>query len=130
MKSCLRIIIISLTLAHSHFHATFLVVLVGYLSDRSTVTRRRCGGFPHLTYPSVLYVQKTVRIASGLSFFRQDIFILGAIADAGWKQSSLKCLSHKKLCLDGPFHSNDREFSLLSTSTAPYGGHRSGFFKS
>ena len=42
---------------------------------------------------------KIVGIASGLSFFRQDIPIVGAIADAGWKQSSLKCLSHKKLCL-------------------------------
>ena len=46
---------------------------------------------------------KIVRIASGLSFFCQDIPIVGAIADAGWKQSSLKCLLHKKLCLHGPF---------------------------
>ena len=46
---------------------------------------------------------KIVGIASGLSFFRQDIPIVGAIADAGWKQSSLKCLSYKKLCFDGPF---------------------------
>ena len=43
---------------------------------------------------------KIVGIASRLSFFRQDIPIVGAIADAGWKQSSLKCLSHKKLCFD------------------------------
>ena len=46
---------------------------------------------------------KIVGIASGLSFFRQDIPIVGAIADTSWKQSSLKCLLHKKLCLDGPF---------------------------
>ena len=47
---------------------------------------------------------KIVGIASGLSFFRQDIPIVGAIADAGWKQSSLKCLSHKKLCLDHSYY--------------------------
>ena len=46
---------------------------------------------------------KIVEISPGLSFFRQDIPIVGAIVDAGWKQSSLKCLSHKKLCLDRPF---------------------------
>ena len=43
---------------------------------------------------------KIMGIASGLSFSRQAIPVVGAIADAGWKQSSLKCLSHKKLCLD------------------------------
>ena len=43
---------------------------------------------------------KIVGIASGLSFSLEAIPIVGAIADAGWKQSSLKCLSHKKLCLD------------------------------
>ena len=47
---------------------------------------------------------KIVGIASGLSFFRQDIPIVGAIADAGWKQSSLKCLLHKKLCLDHRYY--------------------------
>ena len=47
---------------------------------------------------------KIVGIASGLSFFRQDIPIVGAIAYAGWKQSSLKCLSHKKLCLDHRYY--------------------------
>ena len=54
---------------------------------------------------------KIVEIASGLSFFRQDIPIVGAIAgaiaDAGWKQSSLKCLSHKKLCLDHRYYTID-----------------------
>ena len=38
---------------------------------------------------------KIVGIASRLSFFRQDIPIVGAIADADWKQSSLKCLLQK-----------------------------------
>ena len=47
---------------------------------------------------------KIVGIASGLSFFRQDISIVGAIADAGWKQSSLKRLPHKKLCLDHRYY--------------------------
>ena len=46
---------------------------------------------------------KIVGIASGLSFFRQDIPV-GDIADAGWKQFSLKCLSHKKLCLDHRYY--------------------------
>ena len=62
---------------------------------------------------------KIVEIASGLSIFHQDIPIVGAITYASWKESSLKCLLYKKLCLD------DREF-LLAESTAPYGGHRLG----
>ena len=42
---------------------------------------------------------KIVGIASGLNLFRQDIPIVGAITDAGWKQSSLKCFSQKKAML-------------------------------
>ena len=52
---------------------------------------------------------KIVGIASGLSFFRQDIPIVGAIADAGWK---LKCLSHKKLCLDHRYYTLRRTRDL------------------
>ena len=55
---------------------------------------------------------KIVGIASGLSFFRQDIPIVGTIADAGWKQSSLKCLSHKKLCLDHRYYTLRRTRDL------------------
>ena len=55
---------------------------------------------------------KIMGIASGLSFFRQDIPIVGAIADAGWKQSSLKCLSHKKLCLDHRYYTLRRTHDL------------------
>ena len=46
---------------------------------------------------------KIVEIASGLSIFCQDIPIVGSIAYAGWRESSLKCLSHKKLCLGVTF---------------------------
>ena len=43
---------------------------------------------------------KIVEIASGLRFFHQDIPIVSSIAYTGWKESSRKCLSHKKLRLD------------------------------
>ena len=55
---------------------------------------------------------KIVGIASGLSFFRQDIPIVGAIADTGWKQSSLKCFSHKNLCLDHRYYTLRRTRDL------------------
>ena len=38
---------------------------------------------------------KIMGIESGLSFFRQDISIAGAILDAGWKQSSLNAFRTK-----------------------------------
>ena len=55
---------------------------------------------------------KIVGIVSGLCFFQQDIPIVGAIADAGWKQSLLKCLSHKKLCLDHRYYTFQRTRDL------------------
>ena len=97
------------------------VIMVLY---RERVVRQRL----RLTYSSVLDALKIkiMEIASGLSFFRQDIPIVGSIAYAGWKESSRKCLSHKTLCLDGPFQRREcLQFSLLAESTAPYGGHRS-----
>ena len=101
------------------------------ISDRSAVASHDCGSLPRESSPSeatpdvpVGLGHSKIEITSGLSFSRQDIPIVGTIAYAGWKESSLKCLSHKKLC------SNDREFSLLAESTAPYGGHRSGIKKS
>ena len=86
-----------------------------------------------LMYSSVLDALKIkiVEIAFRLSFFRQDIPIVSSIAYAGWKESSRKCLSHKKLCLDGPFQRRECvQFSLLAKSTTPCGGHRSGILKS
>ena len=61
-------------------------------------------------------------IASGLSFICLDIPIVGAIADAGWKQSSLKCLSHKKLCFD------HRYYTLRRTRNRRNGPSKHGYY--
>ena len=78
-----------------------LLLAVTMVLYRERVVRQRL----RLTYSSVLDALKIkiMEIASRLSFFRQDIPIVGSIAYAGWKESSRKCLSHKTLCLDGPF---------------------------
>ena len=122
MRSCLQIIS-SLTLTRTLFIRlswTFrwpsvtevLLLAVTVVLYRKRVVRQRL----RLTYSSVLDVlkMKIVEIASGLSFFCQDIPIVGSIAYAGWKESSRKCLSHKKLCLDGPFQ-RSRVCSVLLT---------------
>ena len=137
--ACLRIIF-SLTLARTLFIRlswTFGLAI----SDRSAVASRDRGSIPRESSssearPDVLVGSdalkiKIVEIASGLSFFRQDIPIVGSIALAGWKESSRTRLSHKKLCLDGPFQRRECvQFSLLAESTAPCGGHRSGIKRS
>ena len=139
MRSCLQIII-SLTLARTLFirlSRTFRLAI----SDRSAVASRDRGSIPRESSSSE--VTPDILVGSGRSknknsgnsvqikLFRQDIPIVGSIAYAGWKESSRKCLSHKKLCLDGPFQRRECvQFSLLAESTAPYGGHRSGIKRS
>ena len=94
----MQIISMSLTLACSLFSYAFLgcfswlsvtkvlilVMAVFVFSTGST-----------LDITSISVRSKTVRRVSGLSFFHQDIPIVGAIADVGWKQSSLKCFHTK-----------------------------------
>ena len=121
MRSCLQIIIISLTLARTLFSYVFLGRL-GWSLVTSAVASRDRGSIPRESSSSEATLDvlvgsgrsKIVEIASRLSFFCQDIPIVGLIAYAGWKESSLKCLSHKKLCLDGPFQ-RSRVCSVLLT---------------
>ena len=101
MRSCLQIIIISGILPRSLFSYTFLGCL-GWLSLIKVLLLAMVMLFPceivaasppSKAMPDLLVSSgrsKTVRIASKLSPFHQDIPIVGAIAYAGWKQSSLK----------------------------------------
>ena len=92
------------------------------ISDRSAVASRDRGSIPRESSSSEATFDalvgsgrfKLVEKASRLSFFRQDIPIVGFIAYAGWKESSIKCLSRKELYLDGPFQ-RSRVCSVLLT---------------
>ena len=92
------------------------------ISGRSAVASLDRGSIPRESSsseatPDVLVGSghpKIVEIASGFKFFHQDIPIVGSIAYAGWKESLLKCLAHKILCLDGPFQ-RSRACSVLLT---------------
>ena len=100
MRSCLQIVI-SLTLTHFLFSYAFFGRF-GWLSVTEVLVLAVAVVFYHERATLGISVgcgcSKIVRISSGLSFFHQDIPIVGALAYAGWKHSSLKCLSHKKIC--------------------------------
>ena len=73
------------------------------ISDRSAVASRDRGSIPRESSSSEATFDalvgsgrfKLVEKASRLSFFRQDIPIVGFIAYAGWKESSIRCLLRK-----------------------------------